>query len=79
MMANNPFTQHPREIGESYFQHMGHASWYGVRLIGGGLACFVHAIFPFLCVNTGSQTIQKLNRKLTGRVDKVNWERHPII
>jgi hypothetical protein len=50
-----------------------------VRLIVGGLACFVHAVFPFLCVTTGSETIRRLHTKLTGRADKVNWERHPII
>lgn len=78
-MANNPFTRHPHEVGETYAQHFGQASWYGARLIVGGLACFVHAVFPFLCTTTGSETIRRLNAKLTGRVDKVNWERHPII
>ena len=75
----NPFTQHPREVGETYGQHFGQASWYGVRLILGGLGCFVHAVFPFLCTTTGSDTIRRLHGKLTGRIDKANWERHPII
>ncbi len=78
-MSNNPFTKHPREVGETYFRHAGQASWYGVRLMLGGLACFVHAVFPFLCVTTGSETIRRLHGRLTGRADKVNWERHPII
>lgn len=78
-MSDNPFTKHPRAVGETYFQHAGQASWYGMKLVLGGLGCFVHAIFPFLCVTTGSETIRSLHRRLTGRADKVNWERHPII
>jgi len=75
----NPFTSHPKEVGETYGQHFGHATWFGIRMIGGGLACFVHAIFPFLCVRTGSQTMNRLHAKLHGRAEKANWERHPII
>lgn len=78
-MSSNPFTHHPHEVGESYGQHFGHAMWFGVRMIGGGLACMVHAVFPFLCVRTGSQTMDRLHAKLHGRSEKANWERHPII
>jgi hypothetical protein len=78
-MRLNPFTRHPTEIGESYFQHMAHATWFGVRMIGGGIGCLIHAVFPFLCVNTGSRMMNRLHNKLHGRADKANWERHPII
>jgi hypothetical protein len=78
-MSQNPFTHHPHEVGETYGQHFGHAAWFGVRMIGGGIACMIHAVFPFLCVNTGSETMRRLHGRLTGRADKVNWERHPII
>jgi Family of unknown function (DUF6356) len=79
IMSGNPFTRHPTEVGESYVEHMGHASWFGVRMIGGGIACLIHAIFPFWCVKTGSQTMDRLHNKLHGRSEKANWERHPII
>ena len=78
-MARNPFTDHPREIGESYGEHFAHAGYFGIRMIGGGIACIVHAIFPFLFVNKGSETVKWLHTKLSKRVDKTNWERHPII
>ena len=78
-MANNPFTQHPKELGETYFEHMGMAARVGARMAVGALGCFVHAVFPFLCVRTGSSTIEKLYRQTHGRASKPNWERHPII
>lgn len=78
-MSRNPFTRHPKEVGESYGRHFGQAAWYGVRMIGGGIACLVHAFFPFLFVHTASRTMDRLHARLHGRADKANWERHPII
>jgi hypothetical protein len=78
-MAYNPFTKHPTEIGESYAEHFGVAMRFGLRMIGGGLGCLVHAVFPFLCERTGSETVRGLNSTLCKRADKPNWERHPII
>ena len=78
-MAENPFTKHPQEVGESYPEHFGMAARFGLKMIVGGLGCFVHAIFPFLCERTGSETVKELNSTLGKRVDKPNWERHPII
>lgn len=78
-MADNIFTRHPRAIGESYGAHLVHAGGAGLRLVGSGLACLVHAVFPFLFENTASNTVRDMYRGMTGRVDKPNWERHPII
>ena len=78
-MTGNPFTRHPQEVGEGYFEHMGVATRVGLQLAGGAVACFVHAVFPFLCVTTGSRTIERLHRRIHKRADAPNWERHPII
>ena len=78
-MSHNPFTRHPDEVGETYFEHMGIAAGVGLHLAKGALACFVHAVFPFLCVRTGSETVEKLHRQIHRRVEGPNWERHPII
>ena len=51
----------------------------GFKMAGGAIACFVHAVFPFLFVKTGSETIESLHRQIHKRVDAPNWERHPII
>ena len=78
-MARNPFTEHPHEIGESYAAHFSNASAFGLRMVSGGLAVLIHAVFPFLFVRTGSRTMEKLHRRLTGRSGRIDWERHPII
>lgn len=75
----NIFTQHPIEVGESYGQHLRHAGGVGFVLVGAGLACLIHAVLPFLFVNTGSNTIKRLYGGISKRVDAPNWERHPII
>ena len=78
-MADNPFTRHPTEIGESYGEHFRSASGFGLKMVAGGFACLVHAIFPFWFEQTGSRTMAKLHKRMTKRSDQVNWERHPII
>ena len=78
-MAGNIFTRHPKELGESYAAHFVNASAFGLRMLAGGGAVLIHAVFPFLFVRTGSRTMDKLHRRMTGRVEKVEWERYPII
>lgn len=60
----NPFTQHPAEVGETYGEHLVHAGGFGLRMVVGGLACMLHAIFPFLFVKTGSQQIATLHDRM---------------
>jgi hypothetical protein len=77
-MASSPFAQHPNDLGESYAAHFVNAYRFGLRMHAGA-AVLVHAIFPFLFVQTGSRTMGKLHRSMTGRGGGVDWERHPII
>jgi hypothetical protein len=60
----NPFTAHPREFGESYFQHGLFACRYGVKMTLGGLAAIVHGLAPFLFQTTGSRITRELNATL---------------
>jgi hypothetical protein len=78
-MAENPLTRHLEEVGESYGEHLVKAGAFGFSMIGCGLACLVHAVFPFWFERTGSRTVRRLNQSLAKRTDKPNWERHPII
>jgi hypothetical protein len=78
-MAGNIFTEHPNEVGESYAAHFLNAARFGLRMLAGGAAVLVHAFLPFLFVQTGSRTMNKLHRRMTGRSERVDWERYPII
>jgi hypothetical protein len=57
----NLFVRHPRSVGESYFEHMQVAFTFGCRMLGAGLACLMHGLFPFLFVTTGSTTVRHLH------------------
>jgi hypothetical protein len=61
----NPFTDHPRAVGETHLEHSQVAGSVGLKMIGAGLACLVHAALPFLFVTTGSRTILALHAKIT--------------
>ncbi|WAT19283.1 DUF6356 family protein [Aurantiacibacter sp. MUD11] len=64
------FTEHPSTVGETYFQHFRAASRFGVAMIVGGLACLVHAVFPWVCEKSGSSMIRRLYRAMvTNRAD----------
>jgi Family of unknown function (DUF6356) len=57
----NPFTSHPASVGETYGEHCVFAFAFGVRMVVGGAAAMIHAVFPFLCVTTASRTLDELN------------------
>ena len=66
-MFRRLFLDHPASVGESYAEHFGVASRFGVAMIGGGLAGIVHAVLPFAFKTTGSRTVMRLNQQI---VDK---------
>ncbi len=60
-MPRLSFLEHPASVGETYAQHLRSAWGFSLGMIGGGLACFVHGLLPFLFVTTGSATIRRLH------------------
>ena len=63
------FTHHPAAVDETYLQHMGSAFGFGGSMLIGAFACFVHGLFPWLCLTRGSDTIRALHhRMVTHRV-----------
>ena len=58
------FTKHPSDVGETYGEHLMVAGSFGVAMIRGGLACLVHAVLPFLCTSTGSNTVRVLHDRM---------------
>lgn len=63
-MIRRLFTDHPASVGESYLEHMGVAGSFGKQMLIGGLACFVHAFIPGLCVKTGSTIVGQLHHRM---------------
>ena len=64
----NPFTAHPRDVGETYLEHGLFACRYGVKMTWGGIAAFIHGVFPFFFQKTGSRITRELNETLDASV-----------
>jgi hypothetical protein len=62
--VRNPFTAHPRDVGESYLEHGLFACRYGAKMAWGGMAALVHGVFPFLFQTTGSRITRELAETL---------------
>jgi len=71
-MLSKLFIEHPREVGETYAEHFGVATSFGMEMVKGGLACLVHALVPGLCKTTGSDTVRRLHVRM---VEKRNAKR----
>jgi hypothetical protein len=65
--AMKVFTDHPRSVGESYWQHMGVALSFAGAMSWGAAASLLHAIFPFLCTRTGSSIVLRLHERVAKR------------
>lgn len=61
------FTRHPRTVDETYGEHMGMAWSFAFPMLLGGLACFIHGIFPFLFETTGSRCVKLLHTRIANR------------
>lgn len=57
---NNIFTKHPHSVNETYVEHMKIALKYGIKMVLGGIACMIHAIFPFLFETTATSVAQEV-------------------
>jgi Family of unknown function (DUF6356) len=73
-MPRLSFTEHPAAVGETYLEHLGTAWSFSGSMIRGGLACFIHGLFPFLCTSTGSAAIRRLHERMV-----VNRVRMPAV
>ena len=58
------FTEHPASVGETYLEHLCAATGFAVRMMLGGIACFLHALFPFAFRRTGSECIIELHERM---------------
>jgi len=73
----NPFTAHPRSVGETYLEHALFACAYGAKMTAGGIAAFVHGLFPFLFNATGSRITRELHATLEASAARAAARRAP--
>ncbi|CAM5438019.1 DUF6356 family protein [Sphingobium scionense] len=66
-MIDQLFLKHPREVDESYGQHMGVAMRFGFLMVRSGLACMIHGIVPAWFTRTGSSTVKHLYGEMRQR------------
>ena len=67
-MIKRLFLDHPATVNETYGQHFASAMGFGLRMIWGGLVCFVHALIPGICCTKASEMIGDLHdRMITNR------------
>lgn len=67
----NIFTKHPRAMNETYIEHLVCASIFGFKMLIGGVACLIHAIFPFVLKNTGSNLLFAMMQEYVNRLPQV--------
>lgn len=67
---NRLFADHPREVNETYFQHMAAASRYGVRLSRLAGLAFVHAVVPGVAKTAVSDEIRRMAGEIGGRAEE---------
>jgi hypothetical protein len=58
------FTEHPASVGETYFSHCRSALGFGASMVIAGVACILHAFFPFAFIQTGSNAIRRLHDRM---------------
>jgi hypothetical protein len=75
--VRNPFTGHPNEVGETYLEHGLFACRYGAKMTAGGVAAFLHGIFPFLFKSTGSRITRELAATLEASAARAKAKTEP--
>jgi hypothetical protein len=69
------FTEHPATVGETYGQHFVAAMGFSFAMLRGAVCCALHAVFPFLCVDTGSQAITELHERMVEKRSRLREQR----
>ena len=64
---NNIFTKHPKEVGETYLQHLYHAMSFSCLLLSLSLKALVHAFLPFCYETAVSDRVKTLSEGMQKR------------
>jgi len=63
------FREHPASVGETYVEHLGVATSFGLSLIRAGLACLIHAVLPFVFTTYARRAVVELHRRIVTHRD----------
>lgn len=63
-MSTDFLTRHLDQVGETYFEHFGHALGFAATLALAAVVCLLHALLPFLFERTGSTLIRRLHDRM---------------
>ena len=69
------FRDHPREVNETYLQHMAASAGFGFKLLGLASAAFAHAIVPGVHKATVSTAIRSMAKDMGGRAEEARETR----
>ena len=61
------FVEHPRQVKESYFEHMAASSRFGLRLLKLAGCAFLHALVPGVHKATVSKAVCCMAEEMDGR------------
>lgn len=67
------FTDHPREAGESYWQHFVFTADMARRLLVVSILLIAHGILPFTLTHAASSRLQQCQRILTERAARTGY------
>ena len=81
-MLGRLFLEHPKSLEMSWAEHGAGAIVIGVRMVGAGLACIVHAVIPALFTETAGRTVKDLHdhmiRRKAGATNPSAWPDYEI-
>jgi hypothetical protein len=81
-LADRLFFEHPRSLGMSWAGHGLGAVGIAVRLVGAGVACFIHAVVPAFFTQTAGKTVTRMYEHMMGRkagaTNPENWPDYEI-
>jgi len=63
----NILTKHLNSVNETYIKHLVMAAAISGQLLLASIACFIHALLPFLFERTGSKIVNNLNLAMSDR------------
>ena len=69
------FRDHPREVSETYLEHMAASSRFGFKLMRLAGCAFAHAVVPGVHKSTVSDAIRGMARDMGGRAEEARDSR----